>query len=105
MEPENQEELINIQNRFERAWNRYVNLTIGSVIIATCICLITWVFAVPGFDPRLIFGVCILTAFAIISFKGLSCPRCGHSLLQFRLNSKPRFCPKCGVSFTGLLRE
>ena len=105
MKTDDADSLIKIQERFERDWKRYFNLIVGSVILATFVCLVSWVFSMPGFDPRLVFGVCVLTAFALIYFKGLSCPRCGYSLLVFGLNSKPKFCPQCGVSFTGFPRD
>jgi hypothetical protein len=104
MEMDDQEDLIKIQAAFERAWSRYVNLTIGSLAIAACICFATWAFAIPGFDARLVFGICLLTSVAIIYLKGIS-SRCRHSLMEFRLNSKPKFCPRCGVSFTGFPRK
>jgi hypothetical protein len=97
-----QDDLIRIQNQFETAWNRYVNLTIGSLAVATIISIGALGSNIEILDARLVFAAGLLISLAIIYFKGFACPRCHRSLMQFRINSKPRFCPHCGVSFTGM---
>src|SRR5258708_2952778 len=93
--PATQEELIRFQEAFDRSWTRYFRLSTGGGVAALLICLL------PMGDMRLIVALILLFFVGLLCMQPLTCPRCRTSLMQFHRFSKPRFCPRCGVSFTG----
>lgn len=96
-------DFIKVQEEFEKIWSNTMKVVFGGLVLGVLLWITDEFHLFPSFTliPKILIATAYVLFSCIFFIMVCRCPRCKESLI-LEVTSKPKYCPRCGVSFAGL---